>query len=262
MKQFHLLPLCYLVLLAYSCTSPKQNLPTESTPISAVPEGYEPLFNGQNLEGWYVISDGNGPDSLLFAAEEGMIHAYPYQQEGSKQAFGALITNATYENYLLTLEFKWGNKKFQPRTDYVRDAGILFHMVSDEEFWPSGVECQIQEGDTGDLWIIGTRASDKVDQSQHYTPNGSLQTKGDEENRYSRFSRSNSWEQPGWNKIEIEVREDQAKFTINGHLVNEAIDMKYWNSDSSSWLPLTKGKILLQAEGAEIFYRNVALKEL
>lgn len=262
MKPLLTLSVLSLLFAVYSCSSPQTNEPVAIHSTITIPDGFEALFNGQNFDGWYVTTDGNGPDSLLFAADEGMIHAYPHQQEGSEQAFGALITTKKYQNYLLTLEFKWGSKKFKPRTDYVKDAGVLFHMVSDEVFWPSGIECQIQDGDTGDLWIIGTRASAKIDASEHYQPNGKVATKGDLETRYNRFSRSNSWEQPGWNKIEIEVREDQAKFTVNGHLVNEAINMKYWNEEASEWEPLTIGNILLQAEGAEIFYRNVYIKSL
>ncbi len=108
----------------------------------------------------------------------------------------------------------------------------------------------------------GARASTKVEASEHYDPKGELRTKGELENKYHRFSRFYSWEVPGWNKVEVEVNGDHATFTINGKLVNEAIDMKYWDADMESWQPLTKGKILLQAEGAEIFYRNVFIKTL
>ena len=62
--------------------------------------------------------------------------------------------------------------------------------------------------------------------------------------------------------MEVEVRGDYAKFTVNGHVVNEAIDMKFWDNEAMQYKPLTEGKILLQAEGAELYYRNVMIKEL
>jgi hypothetical protein len=137
-----------------------------------------------------------------------------------------------------------------------------WHTVTDGNGPDSLALFTFQEGDLGDLWIIGARASTKVDASEHYDPKGELRTKGELENKYHRFSRFYSWEVPGWNKVEVEVNGDHATFTINGKLVNEAIDMKYWDADMESWQPLTKGKILLQAEGAEIFYRNVFIKTL
>jgi hypothetical protein len=62
--------------------------------------------------------------------------------------------------------------------------------------------------------------------------------------------------------VELTVDGDHAVFRVNGHIVNEAIDMKQWDSDTKSWKPLTEGSILLQAEGAEISYRNIALTAL
>ena len=44
--------------------------------------------------------------------------------------------------------------------------------------------------------------------------------------------------------------------------VNEAIDMQYYDETERSWRPLTEGKILLQAEGSEVYYRNITLTPL
>ena len=162
----------------------------------------------------------------------------------------------------MTLEFKWGEKKFAPRAKDVRDAGVLIHMFGESVIWPAGIECQIQEGDCGDLWIIKARASSKVDDNgNNYSSKGSLLTKGHID-EYNRISRSNSWEQPGWNKVKVSVNGNNAKFYINGKLVNEAINMKRFDSSTQKWIPLTKGKILLQAEGSEIFYKNIEIRDL
>ncbi len=260
------LPLFAVMFFICSCSSEEKGKISEvkSSVLTATPpDGYKSLLNGNDLSGWHTVTDGNGPDSLaLFAVQGGILHAYPSQESGSKQSFAGLVTDKEYGSYHLMFEFKWGEKKFAPRTENVRDAGVLFHTFNEDVFWPYGIECQIQEGDLGDLWIIGAQASTKVDASEHYDPKGELRTKGEIENKYHRFSRSNSWEVPDWNKVEVEVKGDHATFTINGKLVNEAIDMKYWDVDMESWIPLTKGKILLQAEGAEIFYRNVFIKEI
>src|SRR5438876_3153565 len=54
-----------------------------------------------------------------------------------------------------------------------------------------------------------------------------------------------------WNQYEITCQGDTIKLVINGKLVNEGTNAE-----------LTKGKILLQSEGAEIHFRNVELKPL
>jgi hypothetical protein len=221
------------------------------------------LFNGKNLDGWYQISDEMGSDKELFMADGGTIHAYPKQAENSVQSFGAIITKSEYKNYVLTLEYKWGEKKFKPRDNFVRDAGVLIHVSGEDVIWPSGIECQVQEGDTGDLWIVKSRASSKVHPTnRNYDENGLVNTLGTRESEYNRFPRSYCWEKPGWNKVVLVVNEDQAQFYINDKLVNEAINMKRWDDSQKKWLPLTQGKILLQAEGSEIFYRNITLQHL
>lgn len=54
-----------------------------------------------------------------------------------------------------------------------------------------------------------------------------------------------------WNQYEITCKGDTIKLVINGKHVNEGTNAE-----------LTKGKILLQSEGAEIHFRNVELKHL
>lgn len=225
-------------------------------------EGFRPLFNGQDLRGWYPVVDDKGTEKDLFAVDRGRIHVYRDKESLSTQSFGGLITKATYSYYTLSFEYKWGEKKFAPRQEFVRDAGVIFHMHGEDQIWPNGVECQIQEGDTGDLWLIGTRASSKVQAViRNYAPNGETVTRGERGQRFSRFHRAYSWEVPGWNQVKLIVKKDQAGFFVNSHLVNEALDMRYWDETAQDWRPLTSGKILLQAEGAEIFYRNIQIKE-
>lgn len=221
-----------------------------------------PLFNGSDLDGWYMISQDDSPAENYFGVKDNAIHAYPNQKADSKQPFAAIITEKEYENYILKLEYKWGDKKFAPRENDVRDAGVLFHIFGERVIWPSGIECQIQEGDSGDLWIVQARASSKVDgNGNNYSPEGTLITKG-EKDTYNRISRMNSWEHAGWNNVMVTVDGNNAKFFINGKLVNEAINMQRYDEGIKAWVPLTKGQILLQAEGSELFYRNITIQDL
>lgn len=233
-----------------------------STPLSA-----ESLFDGKSLDGWQtVVEKGWDVDgSTLFAVNEGVIHVYPTQDAGSKQPFGGIITQERYSDFHLTLEYKWGTKKFAPRDNAVRDAGIIFHIVGEPVIWPTGIECQIQEGDTGDVWIIGnTRASSPVHQvKKSFDSLGDLETRG-AGIEGGRFPRGDCWEIPGWNKVEVIVKGDSAVYKVNGHTVNEVYKLRY-NADINSdwsWESLREGRILLQAEGSELFYRNISIEEL
>jgi hypothetical protein len=104
-----------------------------------------------------------------------------------------LITLKSYSRYVLSLEYKWGERKFAPRNEFVRDAGIIFHMHGPDVIWPSGVECQIQEGDTGDLWTINTQAISTVQPNiRNYepAPGGKPDTRGIGPKGFARFHRS------------------------------------------------------------------------
>lgn len=226
-----------------------------------------PLFNGTDFQGWYFTTRDttfSGTVTDIFEIENGVIHALGKPEDGSEQTFAGLTTEKEYSKYSLSLEYKWGEKKFKPRHDFVRDAGVLFHVHGEDVIWPKSVECQIQEGDTGDIWAIGTQVTSKVNPViLNYDPNGDPVTRGGAGIPFSRFHRGYDWEKPHgeWNRLTIEVDGDHAKYTLNGQVVNEAIAMKYWDGETKQMEPLKKGKILLQAEGAEIYYRNVFLEE-
>jgi hypothetical protein len=111
--------------------------------------------------------------------------------------------------------------------------------------------------------LLRTQSASKVDANvRNYSPKGNLEVRGTDRKRFSRFHRSYSWETLGWNKVKIEVKEDTARFWLNDQLVNEAIAMKAWDDSAGEWKELTKGKIMLQAEGAEVFYRNIYIKKI
>ncbi len=271
----HLWLVCSLAIFScqtnrYPVSSDNENQTTanerEMIGSTSAPAGWELLFNGQDLRGWYLATrDTNysGTKEDLFQVRNGLIHVYPDQPHNSSQTFAGLITEKSYSNYHLSLEYRWGTKKFKPRHEFVRDAGVIFHVHGSDVIWPNGVEMQIQEGDTGDLWAINTRVSSKVHPViRNYSSNGQIVTMGHPQQRFHRFHRSYSWERPGWNKLEIIVRGDQAVFKLNEKVVNEAIDILYTDQETKTYLPLKSGKILLQGEGAEIYYRNIFIKEI
>jgi hypothetical protein len=232
---------------------------------------WKPLFNGRNLDGWTARYASRTPDNApapasYFRVVEGAIHAYPTQAAGSDQPNVVLTTNTEHRDYRLSLEYKWGEKKFAPRSNLVRDAGLLYHVHRDRPAdWPAAIESQIQEGDTGDLWAISARASSFIDpQTRRYTlpEKGGVGIVVGNEGKFERVRHGRVNEYPGWNKLEIIVRGDRATHIVNGVVNMRVSDMKSWDAASNSWVKLDHGRIALQAESAEIFYRNISIRPL
>jgi len=202
------------------------------------------LFNGKDLTGWTIFirhpekgTDPRSDPNKIFTVKDGVIQI-------SGQHFGCLTTEKEYADYHLKLEFKWGTKKWPPRENAVRDSGILYHCVGPDKVWTKSVECQIQEHDCGDFYMVdGTSAV----------------IGGKREPRYSKKLKDTEKPNGEWNTVEVICKGDTVKHIVNGEVVAEATGL---SADAEGKTPLTKGRILLQSEGAEVFYRNVTLKPL
>lgn len=226
-------------------------------------EGWESLFNGRNLSGWYTYLPGLGRDNDpedVFKVEDGMLHILDVADKGYRD-FGYLATWERFSNYELRLEYKWGEKRFEPRENLPRDSGVVYNFGGQDRLWPAGIEYQIQEGDTGDFWMLnGTTIKTTVDNpyasEPTYKPGGKPFTSkpGD----FVRVVKSDTHDRrSGWNTVNIVVRGSTAVHSVNGRVNNRA--QRLMNPGGGS---LSSGRILLQAEGAEIYYRNIEIRSL
>lgn len=197
----------------------------------------KPLFNGKNLDGWYsfLTSKGknNDPDKV-FNVENGLLHI-------SGKEFGYICTEKKFGNFHLVAEFKWGKKKYPPRDADTtkRDNGILYFVpLNAKDFvWPKGIECQIQEGDVGDFWMIDSTTI-VVDGVKTIPKN------------FNRAKKKTDAENPTgeWNRVEVIANNGKLTHIVNGTIVNEALQPS-----------LNEGKIIIQSEGAEIYYRKLEI---
>ncbi|MDW5290297.1 DUF1080 domain-containing protein [Formosa sp. PL04] len=170
-----------------------------------------------------------------------------YKWTETAAPYGVAVTKKEYSTYDLKFEFKWGERRFAPRLDEIRDAGLLYHCQVGTYAWPPSLEYQIQEGDTGDLWNILGCHSDVLKEGEIIKI---------ENHDYSRSKKWTNVEKPAWNQVLVEVRGDSAKYYLNGVLINEITNATYGGLDLSS------GFIALQAEYAEVIYRHIKVKEL
>jgi len=234
-----------------------------------VPKKKIQLFNGKDFTGLYSwLRDTRDKDPRkVFSAHDGMIHV-------SGDGFGYLATANEWRDYHLSVEYKWGK-----RTDggkYVRNSGILLHATGPDGgagsgAWMSCVECQLAQGCVGDFIVI--RGKDKAGKTIPVTltsdtvkgPDGRTRWKqGGQKTVYSGKQFWWSLHDPDfkelldtrgkndvegklgdWTKVECICAEKRITVIVNGTTVNECYDV----------YPAA-GKILLQPEGFEIFFRR------
>jgi hypothetical protein len=193
----------------------------------------------------------------------------------SGQTFGYMATRESFGNYHLRLQFKWGEKKWPPREKVVRDSGLLYHMhgepAASDRVWPASVELQIQEHDCGDLYAIVTRttvparAVTTADNKtlQQYDPAGAPVDFKQERPIGNRCVRLADFEKPAgeWNTIELICIGGDSIHIVNGHVVMRLHDARQKGANGE-WPALTAGRICLQSEGAEVYYRNVEIQPI
>jgi 3-keto-disaccharide hydrolase len=211
-----------------------------SSLVVGAQEKMMPLFNGDNLNGWYSFlrtKGRNNDPEKVFVVENGLLHI-------SGKEFGYIATEKTFKDFHLVAEFKWGEKKYPPRDADTtkRDNGILYYMPAavKDTVWPRSIECQVQEGDVGDFWLIdsttliidGKRVAPKINQ---------------------RVIKKQDAERPHgeWNRVEVISNKGKITHIVNGVIVNEGQDPN-----------VTEGRIVIQSEGAEIYYRKLDIAEL
>jgi len=113
--------------------------------------------NGKADDGKTGVPLGKGDPLKVYQYKEGK-NGDP-QLYISGQIYAGLATKKEYKNYHLSVQVKWGKKKWAPRLEAPRDSGILYHCKGPDaafwNVWKQSLECQVQENDNGDYFRIG-----------------------------------------------------------------------------------------------------------
>lgn len=191
------------------------------------------------------------------------------------QTWGAIVHDADLRDYHLRLEYRWGDKRWAPRADKAPNNGLLYHThgAPGAVFgtWQPSVEFEIMTGSTGmavavgrDVRIRTTAALDPalVSPPVRYrmggTPveivNGTL---------IWNVENARDAERPAgqWNTLDLYVLGDRAVHVVNGVPVMVVEGLATVASDGTR-TPLTHGRIQLQSEGAETWFRRVAVEPI
>jgi len=257
----------FFFFLFWSCSSKNSN--------------WQQLFNGKNLTGWDTYL---GPEYDTTLNKTGTIpiglnidpsNVFSVVKMGdenviriSGENFGGISTIREFENYHLQLQFRWGQLKWPPRKNAKKDSGLMYHAVgpngADGGNWMRSHEFQIQEGDCGDYWgcagaIFDIKAKKDQNNSYTYEKNGDLLTFSTTSSIGRHCIKFPDAEKPSgeWNTLDL-----YCFGRTSVHVVNDVVNMILQNSRQSEGdkeIPLNKGKIQIQSEGSEVFYRDIKI---
>jgi hypothetical protein len=248
--------LAYLTLQATQPISPR-------TPIQP--------FEGDCLshfETW-LKATGTADPTHAFSVKDGILHI----QGGDHR--GYLSTKQHYRDYQLSLEYKWGDQTDGGK--YVRNSGIMLHgnglHGASKGVWMTSLEVQLAQGCEGDLIVIRGKGGPKVDITSKTRIAEDQRTRWDPNGQPTRYNGRQMWwknHQPffkelldtrgkhdvaspkgQWSKIKILCDGNIVTVFVNGHKVNEAYD----------FFPQS-GRICLQNEGHEVYFRNLCIAPL
>jgi hypothetical protein len=231
------------------------------------------LFNGKDLTGlygWLKDSEFEDPRQV-FSVKEGLLCI-------SGEVAGYLGTQKEYRDYRLVVEYKWGSKTDGSGT--VRNSGILLHAIGRDgnpSPWMSSIECQVAQGCVGDFIVIRGKNPDGSTVPVTITSETVLasdgRTRWKKGGTPTKYSGKQFWwslhdpdfkevldtrgkhdvESPlaEWTRVECICRGNRITVVVNGITVNECFEV----------FP-PSGKILLESEGFEIFFRKFELHPL
>lgn len=224
-------------------------------PQQKIPEGFKPLFNGVNLNGWHISQTARHGHTPDFHVAHGMILGTQSPLGGG----GLLITDRKYRNFEFYMEAKpdWGNDSgvFLRTTE----NGAAYQVTMD--FLPGGTMGRlIQEGGLT-LKIAGAPPPG--------ARGGSVGATGASGGGGVRAPDPGMsvWKHEDWNTVRIRAEGDFPHVTvwINDQQVSDAAD-----TQNSAVGAITEGPIALQIHGGPVRWqpggfwrwRNIGVREL
>ena len=195
------------------------------------------------------------------------------------------MTTATFTNVHIRLQIKWGDQKWGKKIGQPFDTGLLYFCHGDAgvaptdklKTWPRSFEFQICQNEFGDLYALSSQITVPASQAMcktfarsqfvdrkmwRYDPAGTntiFVQKAPISNHCVHFVDA---EKPKgeWNTIDLILFNGNSIHVVNGQVV-----MRLYNAqrlDHGDPEPIASGKICLQTEGGECFFRNVEFQPI
>ncbi len=214
------------LLLAASCGAPGH---TELGDPTADADGFVPLFNGVDLEGWAPVNC----DHSTWTVRDGMIVC-------SGIPTGELRTERMYENFIVELEWRHmvpkGNAGFFVWSDPLPARGQPFTRA---------VEVQV---------LDGRETPNYTSHGDVFPIHGAVMTPDrPHPGGWARClpSEKRAKPSPEWNHYRVTCIDGTLKLEVNGEEVSGGYDINP-----------RKGYLCLESEGSEVHFRNLRIQEL
>ena len=195
------------------------------------------LFDGKSLQGWFFdVKDYTHPHEI-YSVREGVLHV-----AGKDRTVAVARTIEEFgDTYDLEVEWRW--------PDEPGNSGCLLHCSVPRfmNVWPQSLEVQLASGNAGDFIHIGESITTTAAQiPTDFSGRNSWKT------RLRHNLTDDSEKPPGeWNHLLVKVRQGEVTVWVNGDKVNHGTEFT-----------ARGGAICLQAEGANVEYRKVRIREL
>lgn len=242
------------------------------------------LFNGKDLSGWqtYIgppLDDAGKPlSNIPIGLNTDPHHVFSVVKlDGERvirisgQNWGCLYTPGSYSNFHLHLKFRWGQLLWGPKKGKKKDSGVLYFSVgkngADYGAWMRSQEFQVEQGNCGDYWgVAGGRETIPVIQRSDsefvYDPHGKMTVFSATSPVGRHCIKRGDAEKPvgEWNTLDLYCSGDTSVQMINGQVMM----VLYHSSqeDNGNVSPLSSGKIQLQSEGSEIYYKDITISPI
>lgn len=248
------------------------------------------LFNGSDLSGWDpwlgypdpAVTYRDDPGAVPLGTSRDMTGDFAVRMiDGAPaiwikgETWGSLVHRDNLRNYHLRLEFKWGDNTYAPRVSLPQNNGLLYHThgAPGEVFgtWSPSMEFEIMRGSTGMLVAVGKGVRGRTTVAHDaglIEPHLRFQLSGRE---VDMINGTPTWNVEAaqdfelavgqWNTLDLYVVGDRAVHVVNGVPVAQVWDMATIAPDGSR-KPLTQGRIQLQSEGAETWFRNITVEPI
>jgi hypothetical protein len=242
------------------------------------------LFNGKDLTGWnsYIGPPLDDAGKKLSDKAVGLNndpnHVFAIvKQDGEKvirisgENWGCIYTLKEYQDFHLQLQFKWGKLSWGQKKGKKMDSGVLYFSVGDNGAdygaWMRSQEFQVEQGNCGDYWGVAGGMEDipvikKSDSEYVYNPSGEMKTFSAKSPVGRHCIKNGDAEKATgeWNTLDLYCHGDTSVQMINGKVMMVLYNSRQFENGQA--IPLVKGKIQIQSEGAEIYYRHIMAEPL
>lgn len=234
-----------LMLATFSVMAQKPNTLTASEKKM----GWKLLFDGKTMNGWrnFYKKDLGGAWQVS-AIDKAITLDATFKEGWMAKGGGELTTNDIYENYEFSIDWKISEGG---------NSGIIFNAQEDDQkkhpyAWNTGPEFQVLDNERHDDGKIQKHRAGNLYDIFKYEP-------------------ENVRPQGQWNTAKIKQKNGHVELYLNGRKVIEytigseeykkaVAESKF--KDDPMWGTYTKGHIVLQDHGNQVWYRNIKIRKL